>query len=103
MDPELFGAGTGANEIERILEVPLRLHVELGGKKIRVRELLEVGTGSGGELESPAGAPLAVYANDTLIAHGEAVVVGERYGVSVTTILTPAERVRRLGQGRGKL
>jgi len=67
-------------ELERILEVPLNVHVELGSKTMRVSELLEVGTGTIIELDSAAGAPLGIYANNTLIAQGEAVVVGERYG-----------------------
>lgn len=83
--------------IERILEIPLEITVELGRKRIRIGELLSVGVGSVVDLGTAAGAPLAIYANNTLIAHGEAVVVGERYGVRVTDIVSPNERVRRLG------
>jgi len=83
--------------IERILEIPLEITVELGRKRIRIGELLSVGVGSVVDLGTAAGAPLAIYANNTLIAHGEAVVVGERYGVRVTDIVSPRERVRRLG------
>lgn len=83
--------------IERILEIPLELTVELGRKRIRIGELLSVGVGSVIDLGTAAGAPLSIYANSTLIAHGEAVVVGERYGVRVTDIVSPRERVRRLG------
>lgn len=83
--------------IERILEIPLEITVELGRKRIRIGELLSVGVGSIVDLGTAAGAPLAIYANSTLIAHGEAVVVGERYGVRVTDIVSPHERVRRLG------
>lgn len=90
-----------SRDLERILEVPLNIHVELGSKTMRVSELLEVGTGAIVELDSAVGAPLGIYANNTLIAQGEAVVVGERYGVRVTDIITPAERVRRLGQTGG--
>lgn len=90
-----------SREMERILEVPLTIHVELGSKTMRVSEMLEVGAGSIVELDNAAGAPLGIYANNTLIAQGEAVVVGERYGVRVTDIITPAERVRRLGQSGG--
>lgn len=90
-----------SKELERILEVPLNLHVELGSKMMRVSELLEIGAGITLELDTAAGAPLGIYANNTLIAQGEAVVVGERYGVRVTEIITPAERVRRLGQTGG--
>ena len=87
------------DDLERILEVPLAVHVELGGKRMRVRDLLEIGAGAVIELDTLAGAPLGVYANSTLIAQGEAVVVGERYGIRVTEIFSPAERVRRLGSG----
>lgn len=83
--------------IERILEIPLEITVELGRKRIRIGELLSVGVGSVVDLGTAAGAPLSIYANSTLIAHGEAVVVGERYGVRVTDIVSPNERVRRLG------
>lgn len=83
--------------IERILEIPLELTVELGRKRVRIGELLSVNVGSVIDLGTPAGAPLAIYANNTLIAHGEAVVVGERYGIRVTDIVSPRERVRRLG------
>lgn len=84
-------------ELDRILEIPLVIHVELGRKRMRIGELLEVGTGTVVELETAAGAPLSIYANKTLIAQGEAVVVGERYGVRVTDIVSPQERVRKLG------
>lgn len=88
-----------SRELDRLLEVPLTIHVELGAKTMLVSELLEIGTGAVIELDTAAGAPLGIYANHTLIAQGEAVVVGERYGVRVTDIITPSERVRRLGQG----
>lgn len=88
-----------ASELERILEIPLEIHVELGRRRMRISELLSVGTGGILELNTQAGAPLSLYANQTLIAQGEAVVVGERYGVRVTDIISPRERVRRLGGG----
>ncbi|MBI2895996.1 MAG: FliM/FliN family flagellar motor switch protein [Deltaproteobacteria bacterium] len=84
-------------EIDRILEIPLEIHVELGRRRMKISELLAIGTGGILELTTPAGAPLALYANQTLIAHGEAVVVGERYGIRVTDIVSPRERVKRLG------
>lgn len=83
--------------IDRILDIPLTVHVELGKKRIKISELMELGTGAVLELDAQAGATLAIYANQTLLAHGEAVVVGERYGVRITDIVSPAERVRRLG------
>jgi flagellar motor switch protein FliN/FliY len=91
--------GTGS-AVERILDLPLTIHVELGHRRMRVDDLLQVAVGSVLELETAAGAPLGIYANHTLIAQGEAVVVGEHYGVRVTEILTPSERVKRLGERR---
>ncbi|HTU62171.1 MAG TPA: flagellar motor switch protein FliN [Polyangiales bacterium] len=85
------------NDIERILEIPLEVSVELGRKRIRISELLSLSVGSVLELGTAAGAPLSIYANNTLIARGEAVVVGERYGIRVTDIVSQKERVRRLG------
>lgn len=84
-------------DLERILEIPLEISVELGRKRIRISELLAISVGSIVELGTAAGSPLAIYANDTLIARGEAVVVGERYGIRVTDIVSPRERVQKLG------
>lgn len=92
-------AMAGDRDLERILEVPMVLHVELGSKRMRVSELLSVAVGTVIELDTAAGTPLGIFANHTLIAQGEAVVVGERYGIRVTDIISPAERVRRLGNG----
>jgi flagellar motor switch protein FliN/FliY len=90
------------SDLERILEIPLEIHVELGRRRMRISELLSIGTGGILELNTAAGAPLSLYANQTLIATGEAVVVGERYGVRVTDIISPHERVRRLGGAGGE-
>lgn len=89
--------------VARILDLPLVIHVELGHRRMRVTDLLQIGVGSVIDLDTAAGAPLGIYANNTLIAQGEAVVVGERYGVRVTEILTPSERVKKLGERGGRL
>lgn len=97
------GEGSGSVEVsavDRILDLPLMIHVELGHRRMRVDELLQIAVGSVVELDTAAGAPLGIYANQTLIAQGEAVVVGEHYGVRVTEILTPTERVKKLGERR---
>ena len=73
---------------------------EIGHRRMRVDDLLQIAVGSVLELDTAAGAPLGIYANQTLIAQGEAVVVGEHYGVRVTEILTPSERVKKLGERR---
>lgn len=97
-DDKLDGSGNG---LERVLDLPLEIHVELGRKRVRIADLLALGPGSLVELDVAAGAPLSILANQVLVAHGEAVVVGERYGVRVTEIVSPQERVRRLGAGGG--
>jgi flagellar motor switch protein FliN len=89
-----------SSPVDRILDLPLTIHVELGQRRMRVDDLLQVAVGSVLELDTAAGAPLGIYANQTLIAQGEAVVVGEHYGVRVTEILTPSERVKKLGERR---
>jgi flagellar motor switch protein FliN/FliY len=92
-----------AEGLDRILDLPLVIHVELGNRRMRVSELLQLAVGAVLDLDTPAGAPLGIYANQTLIAQGEAVVVGERYGIRVTDIITPAERVKRLGERGGRV
>jgi len=99
--PQTVGRENDA--VARILDLPLVIHVELGHRRMRVTDLLQIGVGSVIDLDTAAGAPLGIYANNTLIAQGEAVVVGERYGVRVTEILTPTERVKKLGERGGRL
>jgi flagellar motor switch protein FliN/FliY len=84
-------------ELDRILDIPLTIHVELGRKRMKIRELLDLGPGSIIDLDTAAGTPLAIYANHTLVAHGEAVLAGDRYGIRITDVVSTAERVRRLG------
>lgn len=95
--PDSAESESASGDIERILEIPLEISVELGRKRLRISELLAITTGSVVELGTAAGTPLAIYANNTLIARGEAVIVGERYGVRVTDIVSPRERVKKLG------
>jgi flagellar motor switch protein FliN/FliY len=102
--PEMIAAPSAspAGDLERILEIPLTIHVELGRRKMRISELLATAPGAVVELDTAAGAALSIYANDTLIAEGEAVVVGDRYGVRITDILPPSERVKTLGARRNE-
>ncbi len=79
-----------------ILDIPLRVTVELGRTKMPVSELLNLGQGSVIELSKLAGEPMEVLVNDKLIARGEAVVVNEKFGVRLTDIISPAERVEQL-------
>ena len=89
------------DSLERILDLPLVIHVQLGSRRMRISDLLELAVGSILDLDTAAGAPLDIYANQTLIAQGEAVVVGDHYGVRITEIVTPAERVKRIGNRGG--
>ena len=79
-----------------ILDIPLKVSVELGRTKMPVSELLNLTQGSVIELNKLAGEPMEVYVNDKMIARGEAVVVNEKFGVRLTDIISPAERVEQL-------
>jgi flagellar motor switch protein FliN/FliY len=79
-----------------ILDIPLRVAVELGRTKMVVNDLLNLGQGSVIELNKLAGEPMEVLVNDKLVARGEAVVVNEKFGVRLTDIISPSERVEQL-------
>jgi len=85
-------------ELDMILDIPVQLTVELGRTKITIRNLLQLAHGSVVELEALAGEPMDVLVNGTLIAQGEVVVVNDKFGIRLTDIITPAERVRKLGR-----
>lgn len=89
---------TSANDVnlDVILDVAVTLSMEVGRARIPIRNLLQLNQGSVVELERAAGEPLDVYANGTLIAHGEVVVVNERFGVRLTDVVSPAERIKKL-------
>lgn len=82
--------------LQLILDIPLRVTVELGRTKMPVNELLNLGQGSVIELNKLAGEPMEVFVNDKLIARGEAVVVNEKFGVRLTDIISTKERVEQL-------
>src|SRR3954471_23193259 len=82
--------------LDLILDIPLRVTVELGRTKMIVSELLNLGQGSVIELNKLAGEPMEILVNDKLVARGEAVVVNEKFGVRLTDIISPAERVEQL-------
>ena len=86
------------NDIDMILDIPVQLTVELGRTKIAIRNLLRLAQGSVVELEGLAGEPMDVLVNGCLIAQGEVVVVNDKFGIRMTDIITPAERIRRLKQ-----
>jgi flagellar motor switch protein FliN/FliY len=86
----------GVGNMDLILDIPIELSVELGRTKILVSDLLKLGQGSVVELSKIAGEPLDILANQRLIARGEVVVVNEKYGIRITEIVSPMERVERL-------
>ncbi|MCS3803602.1 flagellar motor switch protein FliN/FliY [Chromobacterium alkanivorans] len=89
------GAGVPQN-LDMILDIPVQLTVELGRTKIAIRNLLQLAQGSVVELDGMAGEPMDVLVNGCLIAQGEVVVVNDKFGIRLTDIITPAERIRRL-------
>lgn len=82
--------------LDVILDVPVTIALEVGRARVPIRNLLQLNPGSVLELERGAGEPLDLYVNGTLIAHGEVVVINERFGVRLTDVVSPAERIRRL-------
>jgi flagellar motor switch protein FliN/FliY len=88
--------GAGASNLDMILDIPVNLTVELGRTKIAIRSLLQLAQGSVVELDGLAGEPMSVLVNGCLIAQGEVVVVNDKFGIRLTDIITPSERLRRL-------
>jgi flagellar motor switch protein FliN/FliY len=86
----------GANDIDLILDIPVQLTVELGRTKIAIKNLLQLAQGSVVELDGLAGEPMDVFVNGCLIAQGEVVVVNDKFGIRLTDIITPSERIRKL-------
>nr|PZN78639.1 MAG: flagellar motor switch protein FliN [Pseudomonadota bacterium] len=82
--------------LEVILDVPVTLSMEVGRTRIPIRNLLQLNQGSVVELDRAAGEPLDVLVNGTLIARGEVVVVNEKFGIRLTDVISPAERIRKL-------
>lgn len=91
-----FGDEKKDRNLKMILDIPLKVSVELGRTRMPVRELINLAQGSVIELNKLAGEPLEVYVNDKLIARGEAVVVNEKFGVRLTDIISQTERVEQL-------
>ena len=85
-----------SGDMEFLLDIPLEISVELGRTKILINELLKLGQGSVLELSKLAGETLEILANRKLIARGEVVVVNEKYGIRLTEIISPSERIERL-------
>jgi flagellar motor switch protein FliN/FliY len=90
----LGNAPRNLDSLEFVMDVPVEVSVEIGRKKMRIAEILRVGTGSVLELNKSAGEPLDIYVNNRVVARGEAVVVGDHYGVRLTEVLIADDRNR---------
>ena len=90
-----------AKNLEVVLDIPVRLSMEVGNTQIPIRNLLQLNQGSVIELDRLAGEPLDVLVNGTLIAHGEVVMVNEKFGIRLTDVVSQQERINRLNNGGG--
>jgi flagellar motor switch protein FliN/FliY len=98
---EQFAPGTTgghANDINMILDIPVQITVELGRTRIPIKHILQLAQGSVVELDGLAGEPMDVLVNGCLIAQGEVVVVNDKFGIRLTDIVTPSERIRKLNR-----
>lgn len=96
VDSEPAKGGGQAPDIDVILDIPVTISMEVGNTQIPIRNLLQLNQGSVIELDRLAGEPLDVLVNGTLIAHGEVVMVNEKFGIRLTDVISPGERIKRL-------
>ena len=99
--PRPFSAGGGEaamQDINMVLDIPVLLSVELGRTKVPIKHILQLGQGSVVELDALAGEPMDVLVNGYLIAQGEVVVVNDKFGIRLTDVVTPSERLRRVSK-----
>ena len=99
--PKSFSALAGdgsTNDINMVLDIPVQLSVELGRTKVPIKHILQLGQGSVVELDALAGEPMDVLVNGYLIAQGEVVVVNDKFGIRLTDVVTPSERLRRVSK-----
>ncbi len=89
----------GAPDLDVILDIPVTISMEVGNTQIPIRNLLQLNQGSVIELDRLAGEPLDVLVNGTLIAHGEVVMVNEKFGIRLTDVISPSERIKKLRNG----
>jgi flagellar motor switch protein FliN/FliY len=94
-EPTIRSSDENVN-LDVILDIPVTISMEVGSAKINIRNLLQLNRGSVIELDRMAGEPLDIKVNGTLIAHGEVVVVNEKFGIRLTDVISPAERVKKL-------
>lgn len=93
------GGGVPVNDINMVLDIPVQLSVELGRTKVPIKYILQLAQGSVVELDALAGEPMDVLVNGYLIAQGEVVVVNDKFGIRLTDVVTPSERLRRVSRG----
>src|SRR5690606_6330313 len=98
--PLMDSAIEGNSDIDMIMDIPVQLSVELGRTRLTIKKILQLGQGSVVELDGLAGEPMDIFVNGYLIAQGEVVVVDEKYGIRVTDIITPSDRISRLNSRR---
>ena len=96
--PVKTGGNAANNDIQMVLDIPVQLSVELGRTKVPIKYILQLAQGSIVELDALAGEPMDVLVNGYLIAQGEVVVVNEKFGIRLTDIVTPSERMRRVSR-----
>jgi len=89
------------SDINMVLDIPVQLSVELGRTKVPIKYILQLAQGSVVELDALAGEPMDVLVNGYLIAQGEVVVVNDKFGIRLTDVVTPSERLRRVSRGQG--
>lgn len=89
-------ADSGSPDLDVILDIPVQISMEVGSASITIRNLLQLNQGSVIELDRLAGEPLDVLVNGTLIAHGEVVVVNDKFGIRMTDVISPSERIKKL-------
>lgn len=87
---------SAGNNMEMVLDIPVTLSMELGRTRMSIHELLQLNSGSVVELQRMADEPMDVLVNGTLVAHGEAVVIDDKFGIRLTDVVSPKERVKRL-------
>ncbi len=96
LEPDPQADTTQDVKLDVILDIPVTLSMEIGRTRINIRNLLQLTQGSVVELDRLAGEPMDVLVNGTLVAHGEVVVVNEKFGIRLTDVISPAERVKKL-------
>ncbi|WP_198971837.1 flagellar motor switch protein FliN [Xylophilus sp. ASV27] len=97
--PAPSAAGDTHGDINRVLDIPVQLSVELGRTRVPIKYILQLAQGSVVELDALAGEPMDVLVNGYLIAQGEVVVVNDKFGIRLTDVVTPSERLRRVSKG----